>query len=196
MKGETMRILIAGLLGAIAMFVWTSIAHTMTPLAYTGFSQMPNEKAVLDVMHQSIGDKATLYFFPWVDPKDPNVMTKQTELRKTNPHGLLLYAPPSAAPEDMTPMMIKEFVKELIQTLIAAFIVSGMAAAFFNRVIAVTLIGVSAGLATNASYWIWYGFPLDYTLAQIIIEVVGAFVAGLAIAFWLGRGKSMAEAIR
>jgi hypothetical protein len=32
------------------------------------------------------------------------------------------------------------------------------------------------------SYWNWYGFPFDYTMAQIVIEVVSALVAGLAIA--------------
>ncbi|MBI3677972.1 MAG: hypothetical protein HY243_15290 [Proteobacteria bacterium] len=191
-----MRILIAGLLGAIAMFVWTSIAHTVTPLGYTGLSQMPNEQAVLNTMHQSIGDKEALYFFPWVDPKDPNAMTKEVDLRKLNPSGMLLYRPPLATPDRMAPLMVKEFLKELAQTLIAAFVVAAMAAGFANRVIAVTLIGVSAGLATNASYWIWYRFPLDYTLAQITIEVVGAFLAGLAIAWWLGRGKAMAHAIR
>jgi hypothetical protein len=192
MKGETMRILIAGLLGAIAMFIWTSVAHTMTPLANMGFSQMPNEQPVLDTMHRSIGEHAALYFFPWVDPSDPKMMEKSAAATKANPSGLLLYRPPGAAFTDMTPLLIKEFLKELVQSLIAAFVVAGMAAAFFNRVIAVTLIGVSAGIATNASYWIWYGFPLDYTLAQIVIEVVGAFVAGLAIAWWLGRGKAMA----
>lgn len=184
-----MRILIAGLLGAIAMFVWTSVAHMMTPLANVGFSPIPNEQPVLDAMHQSIGDQQGLYFFPWVDPKDPNMMQKETDLRKANPSGLLLYAPPVTAEAGMAPMLIKEFAKELAQALIAAFIAAGMAAMFMTRVIAVTLIGVSAALATNASYWIWYGFPLDYTLAQMTIEVVGAFLAGLAIAWWLGRTK-------
>ena len=82
----------------------------------------------------------------------------------------------------MTPMLIKEFLKQFVQALIAAWIVSMIAAGFVTRVGVVTAIGVSAGIATNVSYWNWYGFPLDYTLAQIIIEVVSALVAGLAIA--------------
>ena len=41
-----MRIFLAGLLGAIAMFVWTSIAHVATPLATIGISKIQNEPAV------------------------------------------------------------------------------------------------------------------------------------------------------
>ena len=69
-----MRILIAGLLGAIAMFVWTSFAHMATPLDSAGFSQMKNESVVLSAMKSGVGEKRGLYFFPWVDPKDPKMM--------------------------------------------------------------------------------------------------------------------------
>jgi hypothetical protein len=81
-------------------------------------------------------------------------------------------------------------VKEFIQTLIAAWIVSLVAVAtYFGRVGVVTAIGISGTLMTNASYWIWYGFPANYTLAAFTVDIVGAFVAGLAIAWWLGRPR-------
>jgi hypothetical protein len=185
-----MRILIAGLLGAIAMFVWTSVAHVATPLATTGFKQIPNEAPVLAAMQSSIGDHAGLYFYPWVDPKDPKMMEKSQALGKINPSGILLYRPAGHA-MSMTPkMLILEFAKEFIQALIAAWIVSLVAVAtYFGRVGVVTAIGVSGTLMTNASYHIWYGFPTDYMLAQFITDIVGAFVAGLAIAWWLGRAR-------
>jgi hypothetical protein len=47
------------------------------------------------------------------------------------------------------------------------------------------LVGVIAGIATNLSYWNWYGFGLDYTLANAFIEVVKFAVAGLVIALML-----------
>jgi len=184
-----MRIVIAGLLGAIAMFVWTSIAHVATPLATIGFSKMSNEAAVLAAMHGNVGEKPGLYFFPWVDPNDPQLMAKSAALMKTNPAGLLIYKPPGAS-GDMTPMLVEEFVKELALSLIAAFLLSlTMIAGFWKRVGFVTLAGVIAPLGADVSYWIWYGFPTSYTLSQITIEVVGAFVAGLAIAAWFGLRK-------
>jgi hypothetical protein len=183
-----MRVIIAGILGGIAMFIWTSIAHVALPLGQIGFSQMPNEAAVLTAMHASNGDKDGLYFFPWVDPKDPQMMQKSAAAIKANPSGLLLYHPPGHGMTDMVAPMIEEFVKELILALIAAFLVSFAAVAtYFGRVGFVTLIGVFGTLTTNASYWIWFGFPASYTIAAFVTDIVGAFVAGLVIAWWLGR---------
>jgi hypothetical protein len=178
-----MRILLAGLAGAVAMFVWTSIAHVATPLGTIGFSQIPNEPAVLQAMDSAIGAKPGLYFFPWVAPNDPKMMEKVNAAEKAHGHGLLLYhGPGQNIDSDMAPMLIKEFLKQFAQALIAAWIVSMLAAGFVTRMLVVTLIGVSAGIATNISYWNWYGFPLNYTEVQILIEVVSGLVAGLAIA--------------
>jgi hypothetical protein len=188
-----MRILIAGLLGAIAMFIWTAVAHMATPLGRTGFSQIPNEAPVLDAMNSSMGAKAGLYFFPWVDPNDPKMMEKSVELEKAHPHGMILYhGAGQDIDTDMTPMLIQEFLKQFVQALIAAWIASMIVGGFATRWLAVIGIGVSASIATNVSYWNWYGFPMDYTVAQIVIEVVSAIVAGAAIAWWIGRGAAKA----
>jgi hypothetical protein len=100
----------------------------------------------------------------------------------------MIYHPPGSDEGMSAATLASEFAKETVQALIAAFLLSmSVLAGFGTRVAFVTLIGVSAGIATNASYFIWYGFPLDYTVAQIVIEIVGALFAGVAIAFWLGR---------
>jgi hypothetical protein len=185
-----MRILLAALAGAVAMFIWSAIAHMATPLATTGFSQMTNEPAAMQGMtSENVGSGTKLYIFPWTDPKDPKMMEKYTALAKTHPTGMLLYRPigEDKDPGNMTPMLIKEFLKQFVQSLIAAWIVSMIAASFISRTAVVTAIGVSTAIATNVSYWNWYGFPLDYTMAQIIMEVVGALVAGLSISAVLGR---------
>ena len=38
------RVLIAGVLGGIAMFLWSSIAHMVLPLGMTGIQEIPNEQ--------------------------------------------------------------------------------------------------------------------------------------------------------
>ena len=63
-----MRISLAGLLGAIAMFVWTSIAHIATPLATIGISRMSHEAPVLAAMQDGVGAKPGLYVFPGLIP--------------------------------------------------------------------------------------------------------------------------------
>jgi hypothetical protein len=49
-----MRILLAGILGGIVMFIWTSIAHVALPLGEAGIRKIPNESAVLSTMQCNI----------------------------------------------------------------------------------------------------------------------------------------------
>jgi hypothetical protein len=177
-----MRVLIAGILGAIAMFVWMSIAHIATPLATTGFSQIPNEGPVLSAMRNSMGNTQGLYFYPWTDMKGPKAMEKQAEVFKTKPHGILIYNPPGS-PGMMPSMMFEEFVKEAVLSLIAAFLLMQTAlAGYAARVGFVSLVGLAGALTTNPSYMIWYGFPANYTLSYGFIDFFGFVVAGLVIA--------------
>ena len=45
---QLMKILLAGIIGGIVMFVWTSIAHMALPLGEAGINEIPNESAVLE----------------------------------------------------------------------------------------------------------------------------------------------------
>jgi hypothetical protein len=57
------EILLAGILGGIAMFIWTSIAHLVLPLGEAGIQEIPNESAVLSAMQSNIGDQTGVYIF-------------------------------------------------------------------------------------------------------------------------------------
>ena len=52
----TKRVLLAGLLGGIAMFAWTSLAHMVLPLGDAGIKEIPNEKGVLIAINASLGE--------------------------------------------------------------------------------------------------------------------------------------------
>ncbi len=189
-----MRIILAGILGAIAMFAWASVAHIATPLGNMGISQIPNEAPLISDMQKTIGDHSGLYIYPWIDPNDPKMMEKYAAMMPRSPSGLLLYHPPSAS-TNMTRPMIYEFVKELVEMLIAAFLLGWAGiSGYAGRVGFVTLVGLSVSASTNVSYWIWYKFPCDYTLAYIAITLIGYFVAGLVIAAVVPRKMAAAPA--
>lgn len=171
-----MRILIAGLLGGIAMYIWSTIAHVATPLGMAGISTLPNEGATVAAIAGSI-DKSGLYLFP------ANVNGAASAA--TGPGGFLVYNPHSAM--EMQPkQLIVEFLTEMVEALLAAWLLSMTAiAAYGMRVAFVTGIGVVGAIVTNVPYWNWYTFPLDYTLAYAFIEIVAFFFAGLVMAWWL-----------
>jgi hypothetical protein len=178
-----MRVIIAGILGGIAMYIWATIAHVATPLAFIGLQPVPNETAVLAAMHKNLGDKPGLYFLPFANSTDQKTMAAQEARLKVEPTALIAYRPPGSG---MTvSQLITEFVLELAESLLAAAVIAN-AAGFAARVGAAVMIGLIAGMATNLSYWNWYGFSLDYSLANAFTELMKFVFAGVTIAFVLG----------
>jgi hypothetical protein len=189
-----MRVLIAGVIGGIVMYIWASVAHVATPLASIGLKAMPNEAAAMAVLHQSLGDKPGLYFFPFMHgaASDSKAMAAQEAMLKSNPSGILAYQPPGT-PGLAPRQLITEFVLELVESVLAA-VVLACAAGFSRRLGIAVVVGIIAGMATNLSYWNWYGFDIDYTLANAFTELMKFVFAGAAIAWVLGwrrwRGAS------
>src|SRR5579872_2348251 len=70
------KVLLAGLLGAIAMFVWTFLAHQILPLGEAGVKEIPNEAPVLSAMRSSIGNASGFYLFPGMG-LGPNATSQQ-----------------------------------------------------------------------------------------------------------------------
>ena len=70
----------------------------------------------------------------------------------------------------------------VIAALIGAILVSFMVGSWFKRAFAVALFGLFGVVSLLVSYWIWYGFPAQFVCGETITEVVGWFLAGLAIA--------------
>jgi hypothetical protein len=188
------RLLIAGLVGGIAMFIWSSLAHTVIPLGETGLGMVAPDSAVAAALQAELGDRDGLYGFPGVngDPhRDEAAMAAMAEKMKTGASGLIVYHQPGYNPP-MTTLMAREFGLEVVQSLILAWLLAGLAVAgLAARATAAALVGVAVALSTNGSYWVWWGLPTDYTLAAMVIQVVGYTLAGLVIAFVLGwKGKA------
>ncbi|MEY2539604.1 MAG: hypothetical protein QOG67_3344 [Verrucomicrobiota bacterium] len=58
---------------------------------------------------------------------------------------------------------------------------------FGGRVAFVTAVGIIAAIATNISYWNWYGFPTDYTAAYMSIQLIGFICVGVVASLVLAR---------
>ena len=172
-----MRILFAAILGAIAMFLWTFIAHMALPLAEAGIREIPNEQAVTAAMQANMGDQPGLFIFPGTG-LGPEA---------TKSSGLLMYHPPGQ-PFQFGKRLTIEFASELLATLLAVFLLAQAGPSTFGgRVCFVTTAGILAAVATNISYWNWYGFPTVYTAAYMCIQIVGFLCAGLVIALVLKK---------
>ncbi|HEY3799310.1 MAG TPA: hypothetical protein VGL58_13250 [Caulobacteraceae bacterium] len=176
-----MRVLIAGILGGIAMYVWASAAH-LSPLAQIGVHSMPNEGAMNAALSLNLGDHAGVYVYP-----GPSADGKMASA-PGKPEGLLSYTPHGSG--GLSPRQLGvEFALELAESLLLAFALANVAG-FGARFGVAVLVGLIAAVATNVSYWNWYGFGADYTLANAFIELMKFVVAGLVIALLLRRRQT------
>ena len=183
------RVLLAGLLGGIAMFAWTSLAHMVLPLGDAGIKEIPNEQGVLSAMNGALGEAPGFYFFPGTGlGPDATMQQKRAAMDQygqklaVNPSGILIYHPAGAKP--MTAGQLgTEFLTELIEALLAVTLLSQTRlTSFASRLGFVTGSGVLATIATNVSYWNWYGFPATYTAAYMLTGIIGFICVGLVAA--------------
>ena len=108
-----LRILIAGLLGGLAMYVWSSLAHVVTPLGQMGIQTMKNEAAVTGPLKANLAGHPGLYMYPVAAEDGDNV---------AGPAGMIIYR------DEVTGMSPKtlgmEAGVELAEGVLAAFLLS------------------------------------------------------------------------
>jgi hypothetical protein len=183
------RVLLAGVLGAIAMFIWSFIAHMVLPLGYTGFREIPNESAVLGAMQSSMGQTSGLYIYPGLGAGPDATPAQRNEAMKAyepklaaNPSGILIYHPPGAKGITGGKLGL-EFLTEFLEALLAVILLAQTRiGSYAGKVGFIILVGIVAAITANIPYWNWYGFPGNYTAAYMTTQIVGYLVAGLVAA--------------
>ena len=195
------RVLLAGVLGGIAMFLWSGIAHMATSLGTVGVSDIPNEQSVLSAMQAQLGGASGLYIYPGMGlgagatwEQQQAAMRQYDQKLAANPSGLLIYHPPGA--KALTGAQLgTEFVTELIEALFLAFLLAHASLRGFGAKLGFVIVaGLMAVITTNIPYWNWYGFPMAYTANYMMTQIVGYIVAGLVAIAVLG--KNVAPAMR
>ena len=191
----TTRIFLAGLLGAVAMFAWTAIAHMALPLGEAGVQNTMNDDDLLSALKSTVKNKDGLYIYPTMDlPPDAThaqqsaAMEKYPENLAKNPSGFFIFHPAGSRPMNMGKFLTIEFITELCEALLAVWLLAQTRIVTFGgRLGFVTAAGIMAAISTNVSYWNWWGFPTVYTASYMFIQLVGFFLVGLVAAFMFRR---------
>jgi hypothetical protein len=55
------------------------------------------------------------------------------------------------------------------------------------RVLGAVVFGVFGWLLDIVPMWNWYKFPADYVVGNLLDQGIGWLLAGIVIAWWLGR---------
>jgi hypothetical protein len=179
--------LLAAVLGGLAFFLWSFVAHDLLPLGKTGIKEIPNEQAVLNSMKANMPEDG-LYLLPGLGLPENATRAQQSaamEARmhkvESGPSGLLAYHP--SLNFSFGRALAVELVTNMFQVFLAVLLLGQTRIVnFVGRWRFITIAGFLAGISTNVSYWNWYGFPGNYTLAYICTVAMGFVFAGLVAA--------------
>ena len=177
-----MRIISAAIVGGLIVFIWSAFVHIATPLGTMGLSILPDEARQMESFRAV--PASGMYFFPGIDMlKKPTAEEQKAWEQKLHagPSGLLIIS--KGGGEAMSPRQLgSELGSNIVAALIAAILASFMIGSLLKRAFAVALFGAFGIVSLLVSYWIWYSFPSAFVAGETVTEVVGWFLAGLAIA--------------
>lgn len=185
-----MRILMAGIIGGLVMFMWGAVSHMMLPIGEMGM-KVPTEQASAITALAPTTQGPGVYMYPSLpaeDWQDEGKMKAFAEATKGQPYAFVVYQPGgNPVNESMTPNLVKQWGSDTLGALVAAWVLALGAFGFGKRVLIAGALGLFAWLAISVPYWNWYQFPTDFTVANLVEQVVGWLFGGAAIAWWLGR---------
>jgi len=182
--------LLAAVLGGVAFFLWSFVAHMLTGLAATGVQELPNEQSVVAAAKANI-PASGFYIFPGTGlPASASNSERMKAMGtdavqakiKAGPTGILIFNAGPGEGVTLKRLMI-ELGTNIIQIFLAVLLLGQTRIVnFVGRWRFITIAGFLAAISTNISYWNWYGFPGNYTAANIATIAVGFVVAGLVAA--------------
>jgi hypothetical protein len=185
-----MRVVIAGIIGGIVMFIWGAVAHMALPIGEMGLKVPTDQQAALSALAPTTAGEG-IYMYPSIEPEkmgDDAAMKAFTEANKSSAFAFVIYQPGgNPAMTSMAPNLVKQFVSDTLAALVAAWVLSLSAFGFGKRVAIAGALGLFSWLAVNVPYWNWYMFPTTFTAGALVEQVVGWLISGAAIAWWLGR---------
>jgi hypothetical protein len=190
-----MRILIAGLIGGTLLWLWGAVAHMVLPIGEMGMKTAVDQDAAIAALQASATSGNGVYFIPGMSPEqwsDPQARDAFVAKYDGSPYAMVVYRPDgNPGISNMAPNLARHWVSCVLAALVAAWMLTGLAASSYGKRVLITAgLGLFAWLAVNVPYWNWYMFPSQFTIGAALDQIVGWAIAGLGMAWWLGRGKA------
>jgi hypothetical protein len=187
------KIITCAFVGGFILFFWAALSFTLLPSQKNQMKSFSDEKEVRDVIVDNI-EGSGLYILP--NLKDfCNKPAKLEAAKKRMEKGPFVVASVRACGKSSS--MIGDAVVSLIFKIVSAGLATWLlmrthhhrAPDTASTVKFMVIVGVLVGLSTTVPYFIWFGFPLSFTLGSFIEILFGWLFAGLAIGSILSRGS-------
>lgn len=188
-----MRLLIAALIGGSLLWLWGAVAHMALPIGEMGHRTAVEQDAAIAALRASATSGDGVYMLPGMSPeqwRDESARNAFVAKYGASPFALVIYRPGgNPGITSMGPNLAKHWLTCVLGALVAAWLLA-MVTGFGRRVVVAAALGLFAWLAVSVPYWNWYLFPAQFTLGAALEQVIGWAIAGIGMAWWLGRGKA------
>jgi len=183
----TWRILIAGVIGGLSVFVTGAVEHMVLQWGDRSVQRLPDEAALQSVVTaQKLAHG--IYGFPEIPGDVPadqqeTADTQLNERYKQGPNGMLFIG--RSGEDMMGPRQLgMEAGSNILACLLAAWVVSRFSPknGFLIRWLAVMTMGAMAWLSLSASHAIWYRFHWPFVRDELLGILLEGAVAGLVVA--------------
>jgi hypothetical protein len=182
------------------MFVWNFVAHDLLPLGEMGVRVMTNEDAVTGALQTNLGDNGGFYIFPsgGLTPgatreQKEAAMKKAEEQMASGAAGVLIYRPKRIF--NFPKRLVIQFATDVAEAFLAVFLLAQTGIrGLGGKVGFVLTAGILAAITTNVPYANWYGFPKDFTLAQMAMQSVGFLLVGIIAGMILSKRSAQSVA--
>lgn len=181
-------VLIGGLFGGLAMFVWGAVSWMVLPWHDATIEKFSNEYIVArDVTR--FAPESGIYILPNTH-KFPDGMSEADREKamdsgmKKMKQGPFLFVSVSldgADPEDPKAFIISILINVAAACLIAWLILQSKFTSYADRMKFVAVAGVLIAILATLPMWNWWKFPAAYTLVNFVDIVITVVIAGLVI---------------
>jgi hypothetical protein len=175
----TLRVLLAGALGGLVMFVWGFVFWAVSPLPSKYLPEVPQDAALRRALDDALPTSGTYVF-----PSRSESRETMKERHAQGPVGVVAFHKGGVDMEDPS-IFLKGYLHFAACAVIAAGIMStvvGSLRAYGSRALFVFRLGLFAGVAIELGKTIWWNAPMDFLLLNCAFHFVGWGLVGLAVA--------------
>lgn len=171
------------LAGAVVYFVWGALSWTVIGLHNKAVKTLPEEQLITDTMKVVIKEPG-FYIFPSAKlPSGEMDHAGWAERYKAGPIGSVIFQPNGRAP--MVPsQFISSFMIGVVASLVSFLLLSfsrDRIQTLPARVLLLVGVGIMAWVVSDLSYMTWFSFPCDFTIINLLDDVVGFALLGLVL---------------
>lgn len=180
------KLLRGAIVGGILLFTWSVVSWVVLNWHFDSIKALPDQDGAMAWIASSVQEPG-VYLMPMnFSALSIDALTPEQLSAPLNSNSPAMFA--AVAPSGSGMSVINAVLLALAAHVVAAFFVTAIilintASGFWSRFSQVLLFAIAASVTIHVPHFIWFNFPLTYTLIAMIDSLIGWLFAGIVIAY-------------